>query len=87
MAKLKEIIKERYLAMGKSEEDLKNISPKDLAFQIAFHAHRNQKRVNGDNYITHPLSMAESYLNIFYKDSESPYTTEAMKDIIITNLI
>ena len=80
MAKLKEIIKERYLAMGKSEEDLKNISSKDLAFQIAFHAHRNQKRVNGDNYITHPLSMAESYLNIFYKDSESPYTAEAMKD-------
>ncbi len=43
-------------------------------------AHRNQYRLNGEAYVNHPLSMAKRYLEIFYGDSTSPYTSEAMKD-------
>lgn len=80
MAKLKDIIKERLIALGRKEEDLKNVSEKEIAYQIANYAHRNQYRVNGDPYIEHPLGMAKRYLKIFYENSESPYTSEAMKD-------
>ena len=76
MARLTKIIKEIFISMGKD----KGISPKDIAFQIALYAHKDQYRVNGDKYITHPLSMAENYLNVFYKKTNSPYTSEAMED-------
>lgn len=33
----------------------------EIAMNIAFYAHRNQKRVNGDAYITHPKSLAEHF--------------------------
>ena len=80
MAKLKDIIKERLIELGRKEEELKKVSEKEIAYQIAKFAHKDQYRVNGDKYIDHPLSMASNYLNIFYENSESPYTSEAMKD-------
>ncbi len=80
MAKLKDIIKERILAHKKSEEELKNVSEKEIAYEIAMYTHRNQYRVNGEAYVNHPLSMAKRYLEIFYGDSTSPYTSETMKD-------
>ncbi|MBO4855897.1 MAG: hypothetical protein J5511_00795 [Bacilli bacterium] len=77
MAILKDIIKEKLIKNGK---DLKNVSEKEIAYQIALYAHRNQYRVDGTKYFSHPLSMAKTYLDIFYESSESPYTSEAMKD-------
>ena len=45
MAKLKDVIKEKLIALGRKEEDLKNVSEKEIAYQIANYAHRNQYRV------------------------------------------
>ena len=80
MKKLKDIIKENLIAKGRKEEEFNTVSEKELAYEIAIYAHRNQYRVNGEKYYNHPLSMAKRYLEIFYKGSESPYTSEAMKD-------
>ena len=80
MAKLKDVIKEKLIALGRKEIELKDVSEKEIAYQIANYAHNGQYRVNGNPYIDHPLSMVKSYLKIFYENSESPYTSEAMKD-------
>lgn len=79
MAKLVKIIQERLVKFGCKENDL-IISEREIAFEIASYAHRNQKRINGESYINHPLAMAKRYLSIIYANEEYPFTDEAMKD-------
>lgn len=51
----------------------------EIAMNIAFYAHRNQKRVNGEAYITHPKAIVEhfwylSQINEDDFDEENLYT-------------
>lgn len=54
-------------------------NPRDIALIIATYAHREQKRVNGEPYITHPISIENFYYDLLWK-YPNPYKTEAMKD-------
>ena len=61
------------------EEEIKDISTVELAYRIAEAAHRNQKRVNGDYYFTHPLGMLDNYEKMLFS-SNNPYKYEALMD-------
>ena len=50
IGKLKEKIKEYY-----QDADLSTI---DKAYSLALNAHKEQKRVSGEDYISHPISVA-----------------------------
>ncbi len=61
------------------EEEIKDISPVELAYRIAEAAHRNQKRVNGDYYFIHPLEMLDNYEKMLFS-SNNPYKYETLMD-------
>lgn len=65
--------------LDQEEEDLRIKDPVEIAFNIAKYAHRNQSRINGDPYFTHPLGMLEYFRNIFC-NSTNPYKREAIRD-------
>lgn len=60
--RLKEI-HEYLIKVGCEEQDLLNMDTQSvyLATEIALYAHRDQKRVNGEDYANHPLNCMESY--------------------------
>ena len=61
--KLKEKINEYLLTLGYSREDLDcmDTSSVYLAEKIAIYAHRNQTRLDGKAYISHPYSVLDKY--------------------------
>lgn len=61
--KLKEKINEYLLEIGYSNEDLTYMDKSSvyLAEKIAIYAHRNQTRLNGKPYISHPYSVLDKY--------------------------
>lgn len=58
-----ETIHNYLLIEGYEEESLKSMddSTVNLALKIALFAHKDQKRVNGEDYINHPLGLMLSY--------------------------
>jgi len=62
MTTLKEI-EEYMITKGANKEQLSSLyaNPTTLACLIMEYAHRNQKRLNGDDYADHPAFMVEDY--------------------------
>lgn len=50
---------------------------RELSFNIAKEAHKNQKRWNGDDYITHPISVAEKFMK-----NDFLYAVAILHDVI-----
>ena len=75
MTKGKENIMDKYDNFEKETLML----PLELAFHIAEAAHRNQYRVNGDYYFSHPLRMLDYYEDLLFKHL-NPYKIETLKD-------
>jgi len=63
MTKLLNDIHEYLLSIGYKKEVLEKYDNSSvyLALEIASYAHRNQKRLNGEMYISHPLNVLDSY--------------------------
>ena len=61
--KLKEKINMYFKKLNYSEQDiaLMDTSSVYIAYQISAYAHKDQKRVNGDNYFFHPYDVLKSY--------------------------
>ena len=61
--KIKEKINEYLRNVGYTDEDISVLDSSSvyIAQQISAYAHRNQKRLNGDNYFAHPYSVMELY--------------------------
>lgn len=61
--KIKEKINEYLRQEGYTEEEMDFLDSASVyvAHQIAVYAHRNQKRLNGDNYFTHPYNVLQLY--------------------------
>lgn len=61
--KLKERINEFLKTQGIKEETIKDLdsSSVHIAEQIAFYAHRNQTRINGSHYFSHPIKVLNLY--------------------------
>lgn len=75
MLKLQKELREEW----KEEYEDSFTSTVEIAMNIAFYAHRNQKRVNGEAYITHPKAIVEhfwylSQINEDDFDEENLYT-------------
>lgn len=63
MMTLKEKINEYLFQLNFSEEDIAQLDASSVyvAQQIALYAHRNQSRLNGDNYYVHPYNVLSLY--------------------------
>ncbi|MBO5328244.1 MAG: hypothetical protein J6B04_03640 [Clostridia bacterium] len=64
--KTNERINEYLKKEGYSEEEISALDSASVyvAHKIAVYAHRNQKRLNGDNYIIHPYNVMQLYRNM-----------------------
>ena len=64
--KIKERINEYLRKEGYTEEEIKFLDSSSvyIAHQISVYAHRNQTRLNGDNYFTHPYNVMQLYRNM-----------------------
>ncbi len=63
--KIKEKINDYLRKIGYTDEDISFLDSGSVyvAQQISLYAHRNQKRLNGNNYFTHPYSVMQLYRN------------------------
>lgn len=63
MMTLKEKINDYLLQLNFSEDDIAQLDASSVyvAQQIALYAHRNQSRLNGDNYYVHPYNVLSLY--------------------------
>jgi (p)ppGpp synthase/HD superfamily hydrolase len=64
--KIKERINDYLRKEGYTEEEINFLDSASVyvAHQISVYAHRDQKRLNGDNYFTHPYNVMQLYRNI-----------------------
>ena len=73
MTRLKEIHNYLISNKGKSEEELRNLYdflPHKLAEEIAVYAHRNKLRVNGEDYVNHPMRTSVNACNLCSPNDE-----------------
>ena len=83
--KLKEKINMYFKKLNYSEQDiaLMDTSSVYIAYQISAYAHKDQKRVNGDNYFFHPYDVLKSYKDLIgIKDDD--YFCVDVDELILT---
>lgn len=64
--KIKEKINQYLKSEGYTDEEINFLDSASVyvAHQISVYAHRNQKRLNGDNYFNHPYNVMQWYRNM-----------------------
>ena len=73
MTRFKEIHDYLICNKGKSEEELRNLydsHPHKLAEEIAIYAHRDKLRLNGEDYVNHPLRIANKVREMYRPDDD-----------------